>query len=356
MISTFAMVGMGVIFLVCLLLPVGGLLYCIRKTGRANILFIAIVGLAAVSVANSMSGIVSGLGPVYSLTQSGSVGEFLLYLLIAAIVLGAMETLVRYLIVNYVSKTEIGVYKVLSAGIGMGSIGLMYATQYLQMIMQAQMINNGTFIEAVTTAEGSTVTVEQAQTYIDSVSAMSPFYYYVQALDYLTALLLQVALILVFTKLFMEGRKAAALLITTAVKIVFEFLRMLTYYSSSEYLGYAVSEEAGLALNAAVLLVAAVGSVIVYKVIKPQIPAEYPAAPKKKVQEKQFQEKKAWNEMQNLGQKNLSSIEFEDPYEEGSSPDGEAVQESAAAPAQEENSLPADREDEEKTTENGQEE
>ncbi len=315
MISTFAMVGMGVIFIVCLLLPIGSLLYCIRKTGRGNVLLLAVVGLAAVSISNIWTGVVTGLGPIYDLRQSGNAGEFVLYLLVIAIAMGVVETLVRYLIVNYISKTEIGVYKVLAAGIGMGSIGLMYATQYLQLIMQMQMINDGTFIETVMGAEGSTVTLEQAQTYIDNVTAMNPFSYYVQALDYVAAFVISVALILVFSKLFLEGKKAAAVLITTAVKIVFEFLRMLTYYCSSDYMGGAVGEEAGLALNAAVLLAAVVGSVIVYRIVKPQIPVEGPSAAKKQAQIKQVQEKKAWSEMQNLGQRNLSSIVYEDPYD-----------------------------------------
>lgn len=305
------MAGMVVIFLVCMLVPVGGIIYCMKKTGRTNILFVAIIGLAAMSVANSLTGILTSLKPVVQLADT----TFVLYMLIAAVAAGVVENLVRYLTVNYAAKTGVGFFKFLAAGIGLGGgLVMMRASTYMQMFLQARMINSGEFIEAVTSAQDAAVTAAEAQEYIDQIVSLNSFTYYAEALDRIVIVMVQVALTLLFAKFFMEGKKGIGFLITAGLRMVYEFCRLGTYYISTPYLGSAVTETVGLVLNVALLLITAAACVVLFLKIKPLIPAEHPEAPRKKVQQ-QVQGKKAWNELQGINTKNLSKIEFDDPYE-----------------------------------------
>jgi len=129
--------------------------------------------------------------------------------------------------------------------------------------------------------------------------------------------LLEVALTLLLAKFILEERKGFGFLITGALRFGFEFLRLLLGYLSDEYLGSLISLTVEL-----ILLVIFIGITAflcirtIHEIrIRELIPKDVPMGASKKQQMKQRQEKRAWSEMHNLSQKNLSNIAFDDPYE-----------------------------------------
>ena len=321
MFSGVAMAGIMIIFMVSIMVPITWLLICMKKVKKSNLLFIAIIGLIAMGAANNIATLVGAIKPMYELAVSGKVVNFILYLLICSAALALLEVLVRYLTINYAFKStggKVGLYRAMTDGIGLGAgFVMMNATDYIEMFVQAQIINAGNFIEMVTTGE-SALTVAEAEAYVAQLTSQPSLIYYVQAMDRVLIVLIEVTLAMMLTRFILEGRTAFGVVFTGVIRWIFEFVRMVIGYLSDDYMGGAVSVTTEMVLNIIYIVIVAFFCImtIYVMVTRKLFPEEHMAGPSKKELEKQAQDKRAWSEMRNLSQKNLSKVDYSDAYEQ----------------------------------------
>lgn len=314
MISNLTMASFAAVAIVCFAGPVGCIIYAISKKKGANLFTVALMGFAAAMLANQFAGVLMSLKPIGNLLERA----FPLYVLISVIILCSFEAIARFFTIKFLLKNKVGYYKgfVLGAGFAAGLV-LMQAASYFQLFSQAQLINDGTFVKLVT--EQGTVPVEEAIKFQETMQAINPGEYFVQALERGVLVLLQIALTLFLIKCFMEGKQLMGTLITAGIRMAYEFIIKMLAISAGELMNYALNLYLSLALSVIFLAGVIVLCILYLRKTKPVIPVDVIPSPRTKMPVKNDTAKDpAWETIRQINTKELGNEEPESIKEETS--------------------------------------
>lgn len=235
--------------------------------------------------------------------------SIIMYIILMAGIIGVFDLLGRYFSINYIKKAGLGLYKGLSLGVGFAVGQVMLQSSYFyQLLSHARMINAGTFYDTMIGQEG--ITEEAILQYQEAILSLNKATYFVQAIEQAALVFLNIVLVLVLVKYIMDNKAVIGATVVGGVRVLYELLRLFTYYLNSEYMNHAVSESVSLSLNAVVNILVLIGSIICILKLMKIIPIETnlsmnrKSVPKKKVQNK-MDDKKAWQEVKQL--KSLNS-------------------------------------------------
>lgn len=310
MVPVYTLAGLLLTAAVCFLVPVGLIIYSLRKNKGQRLFILVIFGFATLLVATNVNAVFMSLPPFFQLSEN----YVPLYFLAGAAAIGLFEAAARYFTVNYAVKLGGGYNKGFTAGVGLGAgVVLMEAMNYVQFFSQAQMINNGTFAKMA--LEQNVLNAQEITEYQNRIAAFHPMEFYVTALDRGVMVLIEIALALLLLKFIVEGRKIAGILITVGVRAAYEFLYKIFYFAPTEHLNNYLNESTAKILNLAVVLLFGAAAVYCIYRLKDKIPEVSPTLRPRTQAARAVREsetRKKSNTWQQVRQMNLKNVGTDD--------------------------------------------
>lgn len=311
MISNAMFVGIIFQLIISVAVPIGCIIYCIKKAGTKGIPFIILLGLVTGYFANNVIRFAS----IYLISKQVSGNLFILTLFLAVITAGCFM-LARVFVVNYVGKTEVGLYKGLALGTGIaaGHI-LMQASEYYTNFINLGKMNAGTFLD--TYKDQGEVIYEQAQYYQERMIAMNPAAFFIDAIQQFGLVFFHIALILILVKYFFVDRnKSTGIFITSGINVGYEFFSNLLNNLGNSAANSNSNPIIFMILSAILSILIAVGSIVcifrLMKVLPKEKAIEFDRSKQKKQAPVNSSEKRAWQEVKQLNTRNINHEDEKD--------------------------------------------
>ena len=302
MISDVMYVGQIISLIICILLPIGAVIYCNKTKGKnGGILFTVVLGMALAVLSKNLASILAGL------LQLNTVQEFsyLLSVVCFAIIIAAVDITLRAYTLTYIDKTGLSFQRGMSFATGyiVGQC-LSPAMGFFTQLVYTAAIRKGTFMDSISPDTEGYESALAVKEQLTSAPALTP---YVNLLELFAICMLHLILVLLLVRGFLNNEKKKAIIIAAAVRLGYELIRQFSLALNMEEGGALYDLNTTLIISAVISILTLAAGVYAFIAIKKDFPYDkerYVKTRSQAVIESEERKKRlAWQEMNRVNTK-----------------------------------------------------